>query len=172
MCISVFISTDLEVEAVPFSPEVGRFGVCHLPEPEEAVRAYFSKRNVYYIASHEDCGCGFEWDAEDKDEDPDLYELEWLAMSETLKEEVGWRPDDQRKWVAARQKTAQDLEDLLTCILQRTDEVEIGVFNDAEFQAPSSHRLVAPTDLSRGRPDVFPIVGTLYTVVAHGKART
>lgn len=89
MCISVFIATDLELEAVPFSPGVGRFRVCYLLQPEEAVKAYFLKRNVYYIASHEGCGCGFEWDVEDKDEDPALYEQMWETMSEELKEEVG-----------------------------------------------------------------------------------
>ena len=89
-------------------------------------------------------------------------------MSNHEREEIGWTPEDQRNWCGARQRTAQDLEDLLTHLLQQTDEAEIGVFDDPECQgAWSSHRVVMPSELSRGQPDMFPGVGVRYTVVAH-----
>lgn len=181
MCIRVYLSTDLEIEAVPFSQtpveilkrQEGRFRICRLDESEGFVRAFFSKRNVYYLASHEDCSCGFEWNAED-DKDPwdneddgdrDARETELQAMSDEMIEEMR---ETHRKWVAARQRTAQDLEALLMRQLQQTDDVEIGVFDDPECQgAWSSQRVVVPSEICRGQPDVFPVVGVRYKVVAH-----
>jgi len=174
MCISVYLSTDLEVEAVPFSqippdgsPHAsGHFRVCFLHDKDEFVRAFFSKHNVYYLASHEDCGCGFEWDAKSENEYPEAWEKEWETLSDCERAVIGWTPEDQRKWFGARQRTAQDLEELLTRLLRHTDEVEIGVFDDPECQgAWSARRVVTPSDLSRGQPNMFPVVGVLYKVL-------
>ena len=111
MCISVYLSTDLEVDAIPFSPTppdgsphaTGHFRACFLSDKEKFVRAFFSKCNVYYLASHEDCGCGFEWHAAAENEDPKAWEDEWKAMCDQERELIGWTPEDQRKWVASRQ---------------------------------------------------------------------
>lgn len=59
MCFGVYIASDAPLPLVPWNPGEPAFNVTALEEPEVAVRAQFTGRNVVYAGSHTQCGCGF-----------------------------------------------------------------------------------------------------------------
>ena len=121
--------------------------------------------HIYYLAAHEGCGCGFEWDSREQLKELQEWEKEWKTFSEELRNEVNWSPSDERREYETRKKVAEDLASFLKSLLERTNDLEIGVFMHGDLEkGPRSVRSVTPDDLAQGRPDVFPVEGVFYRV--------
>ena len=59
MCIVVYIASEIPLPTITSTGPVPAFHVIPLESNDSAVRARFSKPHVYYVGSHEGCGCGF-----------------------------------------------------------------------------------------------------------------
>lgn len=59
MCLMVYLASDHPAPLVPWDPNSPAFNVSALSAREEKVRTHFTKPHVYYIGSHEHCGCPF-----------------------------------------------------------------------------------------------------------------
>ena len=61
MCMMVYIASDYQLPTQPWDEAHPRFHVTDLIERDSPVRLQFSKTWVYYVGSHEGCGCGFQY---------------------------------------------------------------------------------------------------------------
>ncbi len=61
MCMMVYIASDCPLPTSEWDKAQPRFHVIELNERDEPVRLQFSKPCVYYVGSHEGCGCGFQY---------------------------------------------------------------------------------------------------------------
>jgi len=69
MCHTLFLGSSAPLPLVSY-PDVVWFGVEALCERHEAIRLHFPPDwHVYYLNSHEGCGCGFHADEQFPDED-------------------------------------------------------------------------------------------------------
>lgn len=60
MCMAVYIASENPLPLIEWSEKSPAFHVTELKgDPDERVRAQFSKPHVVYAGSHEGCGCGF-----------------------------------------------------------------------------------------------------------------
>ena len=59
MCLLAFIALDTPISEIPWSEENPGLHVTTLGEHNEPIRSAFSKPHVFYVGSHEGCGCGF-----------------------------------------------------------------------------------------------------------------
>ena len=63
--MTFYVASDLPLPLVDWRDESPGFHVTPVPEREQAVVAQFTRPHVYYVGSHEQCGCGFEYDEDD-----------------------------------------------------------------------------------------------------------
>jgi hypothetical protein len=71
----VYVASDYPLPTWPFDRVRPGFHVAELSEHETPVRRHFSKPFVYYVGSHESCGCGFQYgEYEGFEDDADLPE--------------------------------------------------------------------------------------------------
>ena len=172
MCICVFLGSDVRVPTSDWSEEDPHFHVQEWADGLGAVKRHFSKAYVYYLASHEGCGCGFEWDAREGMRELEECAQEWETMSEELKEAIGWSPSDERRWYEARKKAAEDLATFLKRLLKETHELELGVFQSGDWDKELATECpMTPDELAQGQPNLFPVEGILYKVRRHGGSR-
>lgn len=165
MCTHLFLASDVEVPTSKWSEQDPRFHVENITDAVRSGTRYFSKSNVYYLASHEGCGCGFEWNSRDQLRELAQWEKEWRTLSQELRNEINWSPSDERQDYENRKKVAKDLANLLKSLLERTNELELGVFMHGGWEKkPTSVRSVNPEELAQGRPEVFPVEGLFYRV--------
>lgn len=71
MCMVVYLAADAPLPLVSWNPQTPAFHVRALDANADSVRVHFSKRHVYYVGSHEGCGCGFsygQWEGEKADD--------------------------------------------------------------------------------------------------------
>ena len=61
MCMMIYISADQPLDLVPWNETSPAFHVTKLDNSEESVRGQFRHPYVYYVGSHEGCGCGFQY---------------------------------------------------------------------------------------------------------------
>ena len=61
MCMMVYIASDCLLPTSAWDETRPSFHVRELVERDEPVRRQFSKPHVYYVGSHEGCGCGFQY---------------------------------------------------------------------------------------------------------------
>ena len=165
MCTHVLLGSDVELPTSKWSLEDPRFHVENIDAEMRVMTRHFFKPNVYYLASHEGCGCGFEWDSREQLKDVQEWETEWDTLSEELRNEIDWSRSDERREYENRKNVAEDLASLLKSVLERTNDLELRVFMRGEWdKIPTSVRSVTPDELAQGRPDVFPVEGVLYRV--------
>ena len=62
MCMMVYVASDHPLPTSAWDEDRPGFHVEALSERDESVRRQFSKPFVYYVGSHQGCGCGFDWD--------------------------------------------------------------------------------------------------------------
>jgi hypothetical protein len=71
MCMTVYLASDVPLPTIPWEQSTPAFNVADLRAPDESVRKQFSKPHVYYVGSHEGCGCGFQHGQYPGFEEPD-----------------------------------------------------------------------------------------------------
>ena len=125
MCVVVYIAADQPLPLIEWDDQAPAFHVKELVERESAVRQRFGKPHVYYVGSRQGCGCGFQ------SEYPDMEDDETRAAS------------------------AEDRAQLVTYLgsaFERSDSVELYSCWDGDWSYPPEHRSdLRPTDLFAGR---------------------
>jgi hypothetical protein len=82
MCLGVYLSTDTELELVPWNPDARTFNTSHSTTYESAVRRHLKRRYVYHLGAHTQCGCGF---MRNGDSEPQEVDASRTALSEFLR---------------------------------------------------------------------------------------
>ena len=59
MCLAVYIASNKQLPLIPWVEKDPSFCVIELAKNENGVKKQFSLEHVYYVGSHEGCGCGF-----------------------------------------------------------------------------------------------------------------
>ena len=59
MCLAVYIASNKQLPLIPWVEKNPSFCVIELTKNENGVKKQFSLEHVYYVGSHEGCGCGF-----------------------------------------------------------------------------------------------------------------
>lgn len=59
MCLAVYMASDRSLPLVAWNEKAPAFYVANLHTEDTGVRKQFTLPHVYYIGSHEGCGCGF-----------------------------------------------------------------------------------------------------------------
>jgi len=63
MCMMLYVASDHPLREIPWDEAHPAFYVTSELDPsEEPVRPRFTKPFVYYVGSHQNCGCGFGYD--------------------------------------------------------------------------------------------------------------
>jgi len=121
MCMVVYVAADAPLPLISWDPQAPAFHVKALDARDDPVRARFSKPHVYYVGSHEGCGCGFgygQWDGE--------------------------KPDDQR----AAQASVARLADYVAAATRAAGALELYACWDGDQAAEPAHRLeMTPGDI-------------------------
>jgi hypothetical protein len=81
MCLGVYLSTDTELDLVPWNPDARTFNTSQLTDHESAVRRHLKRRYVYYLGAHTHCGCGF---MRNGDSEPQEVDASRTALGEFL----------------------------------------------------------------------------------------
>ena len=108
MCMVVYIGTQMVVRTWKWDKNDPRFHVVELEKRERKVRKQFKLGNVYYVGSHEGCGCGFqcgeypEYDEERETKRMSLKELadflrNLLIKTDTIELYSCWEGDQGKK---------------------------------------------------------------------------
>ncbi|MDB5342634.1 MAG: hypothetical protein JWP89_1011 [Schlesneria sp.] len=69
MCMMVYVASDYPLPTLAWDQDNPRFHTADLSKQDEPVRRHFSKPCVYYVGSHDRCGCGFQWGEDEGFED-------------------------------------------------------------------------------------------------------
>ena len=127
MCMLVYVASDYQLPTLAWDENHPNFHVSELSAREEPVRRQFSKPCVYYVGSHQGCGCGFQYGQ--------YEELE----------------DDPAEITAARD-SRQRLAEFLAVALQHQAEVQLFACWDGDQGAEPEYRgRVRPADLALDR---------------------
>ena len=59
MCLAVYIASNKELALIPWVEAKPSFNILPLSKEEIPVKKQFSLEFVYYVGSHQGCGCGF-----------------------------------------------------------------------------------------------------------------
>lgn len=122
----VYVASDYPLPTTTWDAAEPRFHVTELSSRDESVRREFSKPYVYYVGSHEGCGCGFQYGE---------YE--------------GF---DEKDELVRKQGARRRLADFLMVALQHQGEVELFACWDGDQAATPEHRArLRPTALVRER---------------------
>jgi len=67
MCLAAYLASDIPLPLIDLTQEKPSFHVKELTAAKEPVITQFEKPYIYYLGSHEGCGCGFfktgnDWD--------------------------------------------------------------------------------------------------------------
>jgi hypothetical protein len=123
----IYVASDYALPTSAWDQGRPGFHVTELAERDEPVRRQFSKPCIYYVGSHEGCGCGFQYgEYEDLEEDPAA--------------------------LAAARDSRRQLAEFLSVALRSQPAVELFACWDGDQAVPPEHRgQVRPVDLVRGR---------------------
>lgn len=126
MCMVLYVVSDDPLPTLAWDESRPAFHVIDLDQRGEPVRRQFTKPYVYYVGSHEKCGCGFQYgEYEDFEEEQDLPQ---------------------------KRDSRQRLVEFLRGALQHRPDVELFACWDGDQAAEPVYRgRVCPADLLRGR---------------------
>ena len=71
MCMTLYVASDKPLPLINWNESNPNFNVTELDESSQSVRKQFSKPHVYYLGSHQCCGCGFNYGQYDYGEEED-----------------------------------------------------------------------------------------------------
>jgi hypothetical protein len=126
MCMVVYVASDYPLPTRAWDASCPRFHVTELDERGVPVRGRFTKPRVYYVGSHERCGCGFQFGE---------YE--------------GFEAEDD---LPQKQQSRRLLAEFLAVALQHQAEVELfACWSGDEGQEPEHRGRVRPADLLQTR---------------------
>ena len=115
MCLGVYLSTDTELDLVPWNADARTFNTSQLTDHESAVRRHLKRRYVYYLGAHTHCGCGF---MRNGDSEPQEVDASRTALSEFLQRArehgpcelfVRWADDPVGELTAEQHRKAYEL---------------------------------------------------------------
>ncbi|OJW15622.1 MAG: hypothetical protein BGO49_15335 [Planctomycetales bacterium 71-10] len=141
MCMMVYVASDHPLPTSAWDEARPGFHVEELSKRDEAVRKQFSKPCIYYVGSHEGCGCGFQYgqyeELEQDREESAAVEESRRHLSEFLAS-------------AAVEESRRHLSEFLATALQGQAEVELFACWDGDQAATPEHRgRMSPSDLLR-----------------------
>lgn len=87
MCMMLYVASDKPLPTVAWDKDIPNFNVKELDENSKTVRKQFSKSYVYYLGSHQGCGCGFsygQYDYDDQKEEENAARESVRRLSEYL----------------------------------------------------------------------------------------
>src|SRR5947209_6214972 len=64
MCVALYLASPAPLPLIAWQEEHPSFYVAEVAREEEGVKGQFRFPNIYYLGSHEGCGCGFRFDDE------------------------------------------------------------------------------------------------------------
>jgi negative regulator of genetic competence, sporulation and motility len=150
--MALFMGSDIQIPTSEWSSENPGFCVQEFEEKARDVKQNFSKSYVYYLASHEGCGCGFEFDEKKQLKELEEWSRKWENLSPEMKETIKWSPADEYEDYSRRKKCCEDLVSLIRQLLTTTDELEL-------YSAPDSYHTLKPTTTKTITPDDIMIDG-------------
>ena len=158
MCMALFLGSDIQIPTSEWSSDNPGCCVEEVKNHSLDVKQNFSKSYVYYLASHEGCGCGFEFDEEKQLKELDEWSREWEKLSPEMKETIKWSPADEFEDYSRRKKCCEDLVNLIRQLLSTTDELELYTALDPYHTlTPTTTKTITPDDIMiDGRFDLFP----------------
>jgi hypothetical protein len=126
MCMVVYVASDYPLPMLAWDQTNPQFHVTELSERTEPVRRHFTKPCVYYVGSHEMCGCGFQYgEYEGYEEEADL---------------------------PAKRESRRRLAEFLSVALQHQPAVEVyACWDGDEGLAPDHTGRVRPSELVQSR---------------------
>jgi hypothetical protein len=123
MCMMIYIASDHPLPLAAWDEARPGFHVAELRRRDEPVRRQFSMRCVYYVGSHEGCGCGFQY-----------------GQHEGLEEDPGR--------LAAAREARRQLSEYLAAALRDRPEVRLFACWDGDQGSEPAHRVrMQPADL-------------------------
>jgi hypothetical protein len=129
MCMMVYVASDYPLPTLAWDEARPGFHVAELSDRDEPVGRQFSKPCVYYVGSHEGCGCGFQYG-----------QYEGIEV-------------DPAELTAARDSRRR-LSEFLAVALQHQSVVELFACWDGDQAAEPEYRgRMRPSDLVRDRTD-------------------
>jgi hypothetical protein len=130
----VYIASDYQLPTSAWDQRRPGFHVRGLAERDEQVRRQFSKSCIYYVGSHEGCGCGFQHGQHE------AFEGDTAALATA------------QAALAAARDSRRQLAEFLSVALQRQPTVELFACWDGDQGAPPQHRgRLRPVNLLRER---------------------
>lgn len=121
MCRMVYIGSERPLDLVPWDASAPGFHVCALGERDAAVRAQFRFASVYYVGSHEGCGCGFQ---------------------------LGEYPEFEDDDAPAKRENLQRFASYLTSQIERGRKLEIfACWDGGQGAPPDRRRSLSPSDM-------------------------
>jgi len=129
VCMAIYVASDHPLPTKAWDENQPGLFVVEVPDHDEA-REQFSRRHVYYVGSHQGCGCGFSY-----------------GRLQGLEEDPGE--------LAATRASRRGLSDLLTASLAHQVEVEVYACWNGDETIPPEHRgRVASPDSLRARSGI------------------
>ena len=126
MCMMVYVASDYPLPTLAWDPSRRASTSPSCARQEEPVRRQFSKPCVYYVGSHEGCGCGFQYG-----------EYEGFEEEADLPQKRGAR---------------HQLAEFLAVALQHQPEVELFACWDGDWATEPEHQgRVRPAELLGAR---------------------
>ncbi|MFO0960713.1 MAG: hypothetical protein U0800_25305 [Isosphaeraceae bacterium] len=123
----VYVASGYPLPTLAWDEARPSFYVKELSERDEAVRRHFSKPCVYFVGSHEGCGCGFQYG-------------QYEGLEEDCEE------------LASAEESRRRLSEFLVVALRHQPEVELFACWDGDQGATPEYRgRMSPSDLLRDR---------------------
>jgi hypothetical protein len=128
MCKMLFVAADEPLPLIPWQQNNPAFWVREIREAEAGVRKQFTKPYIYYVGSHEGCGCGFAygiWPIDDASP---------FAMSKRAEE-------------AAGREAVQCLSEYLARAVENGDVELYACWEEEQEYDPAERATVTPADV-------------------------
>ncbi len=84
MCLAVYIAADSDLATVAWQEASPSVYVEEAKDFDRELRNQFSKRHIYYVGSHEGCGCGFRRATSAQRDDTDVEARRMQASHQEL----------------------------------------------------------------------------------------
>ena len=84
MCLAVYVASSVELDIIQWSERAPGFHLEQAPKRDKVVRQ-FALPHVYYVGSHEGCGCGFIKEGEEGLE-LEIRQANYIALAGLIRE--------------------------------------------------------------------------------------